>query len=363
MRNLLLNAGIENGLATGIEAAIIGLGVQSIEDISVLTDKDLGTAIGSVEGTNIVIVRKALQALKKGATDAVTYTPSFAALPAELTSPIDIKVTANVTADTKTLIKWINIINLYNLGIEDIAKGVKQAVDRRFQTLDVGATDAQLQLYATINKFTAIDDSLGQAILEKLNIKQSLADSRYAIIAEGNDTFIPSLVVFVNRALDLGVDVSSVSMETVRRILGVNKVGATVNLEDLTMAANEFIAGINKNLRGLNTLVIKETYELYNELFQLIDSKDLLDFLGLNSKEELLSSIGVSISPKQARTYGELPKYIFTLVEAAKNGELEDNEKLYIYLGQAWSALRTLDIMGVVPAAARKNYPSVAINL
>ena len=364
MKNLLISTtGITSEQADAIISKFAELGVTSAADFSVLTDKDVITAVSSVEGTNVVVSRKVLALVKKAANDALTYTPSFAEMPAELKSPIEIKVTANVTADTKTLVQYINIINLFNLGIEDIARGLKVLVDRRFETLDVGATAEELKMYSIVNKFTAIDDSIGQALLEKLNIRQSLADARLAIIEAGNGTFLPDLVVFVNRALDLGVDIQSISLETVRRVLNVPKVGHNANLEDLTMAANEFIAQCNRNLRGLNTLVIQETYALYHELFALIDSKELQKFLGVADKEELLRDIGVSITPKQARTYASLPQCIFTLVDAVKNNELQDNEKLYIYLQTAWSALRTLDLMGVVPADVRKSYPSVTVSL
>jgi hypothetical protein len=363
MKNVLLTTGITTEMADEILAKLAELGVENANDLAVLTDKDITVGIATVSGMNTVISRKVLAVLKKAASDAITYTPSFAEIPADLKSPIDIKVTANVTADTKTLIQWINIINLYNIGIEDIAKGLKVLVDRRFENLEVGATPKHLEMYATVNKFTAIDDSLGQALLEKLNIRQSLADSRIAIIEAGNDSFLPDLVTFINRALDLGVDTQSISMETVRRILGVPKVGNNINLEDLTMAANQFIAECNKNLRGLNTLVIQETYALYHELFALIDSDELQKFLGVSNKEELLREIGVSVTPRQARTYAALPQCIFTLVDAVKNHELQDNEKLYIYLQTAWSALRNLDLMGVVPVEARRGYPSVGINI
>lgn len=363
MKNEILKAGVSVEMADVIVEKLGAMGVTQPADLSVLTEKDITSGIAGIEGMNTVILRKVLATLKKVANDAVTYTPSFAAIPDDLKSPIDIKVTANVTADTKTLIQWINIINLYNIGIEGIAKGLKVLVDRRFENLEVGATPKHLEMYATVNKFTSIDDSLGQALLEKLNIRQSLADSRIAIIEAGNDSFLPDLVTFVNRALDLGVDTQSISMETVRRILGVAKVGNNINLEDLTMAANQFIAECNKNLRGLNTLVIQETYALYHELFALIDSVELQKFLGVADKEELLREIGITVTPKQARTYAALPQCIFTLVDAVKNNELQDNEKLYIYLQTAWNAMRNLDLMGVVPAEARRGYPAVGINL
>lgn len=350
MKNILAENGINEALSTQILEALTAQGVESINDIAVLSDTDIKKIVAAVDGTNLVIVNKVLAILREEYNNATTYSPTFESLPANLVSPINIKVTSNVTADIPTMIKLINILNLHNMGIEDIAAKLSSVVTARFNALEVGATEDQLKIFATVNKFTSIDDSMYRVLMDKLNIAGSLVDCRHEVIASGNDTFIPSLITFINDALDLGQNVSNMNLEVVRRVLGVQKIGAQANLEDLTMAANQFISVVNKSTRGLNSVVITETHNLYHELYELLESKELQAFLGVNSKEDLLREMGVSITPKQARVYSELPGYIFTLVNATTNDQLKVNENLYKYLQTAWSAMRTLDIMGVVPA-------------
>lgn len=365
MTTILTTAGINVTLAAAALAALASTGVDNINDIDVLSDADIKSALSGVEGINLVITKKIIKALREAYLAQSTYTPSFDDLPEDLKSPIDIKVTANVEADVPTMIKLINILNLHNMGIEEIAQKLTTVVHQRFDVLEVGATEAELKIYATVNKFSSIDDTMYRSIMDRLNIAGSLVDCRYDIIAAGNDTFLPSLITFINDALDLGQNTANISLEVVRRVLGVSKVGTEVNLEDLTMAANQFISIVNKNLRGLNSLVIDETHKLYHELYELLESDELQKFLGVNSKEDLLRKMGITITPKQARVYSELPKYIFTLVNAAKNPELASSrENLYKYLQTAWSAMRTLDIMGVVPADQKsKAYKATPVSI
>lgn len=361
MKSTLLKAGITDEQAKVIEANLIELGVSSVTDIDVLSDKDIATAVATANGMSLVATKKVIKALRESSVESQTFKPDFGAMPAHLISPIEIKVTANVEADVDTMIKYISILNLKNMGIEEVARGLKSSVEQRFAALNVGATKEQLEIYRVVNKFTAIDDSLYKSLMDKINMAQGLVDCRHDIITAGNDTFIPNLVEFVNAALELGQNTSVISLEVVRRVLGVAKVGAGINLDDLTMAANQFISAVNSQLKGLNTLVIQETYELYHELYKLLDSKELQDFLGITSKEDLLRKIGVEITPKQARVYSELPKLIFALIDTVKKPELAVRENLYIYLQQCWDALRTLDIMGVLPADVRSQRPNVTV--
>lgn len=351
MKNLLLNAGITVAAASAMEANLKTLGVESINDIAVLSDKELKDAL-SIDGATVVTVKKAMGILKVALNNIGTYTPELPTLPAALVSPIEVRVTANVTADVPTMVRYINVLNLHNLGIESIAKKLFDTVSARFDTLEVGATPEQLEIFKTVAKFNSIDDSMYKALMEKLNMAGSLVDCRHDIIRVGNDTFIPALAEFLNNALDFGQSVGQVNTEVLRRLFGLPKPGGNVNIEDLTIAVNSFINECNQGIKGLNTPVINATYELYHELYELLDSEDLHKFLGVSSRDELLRRLGVTITPKQARAFKELPGAVFTLMAAVDNTELRDPANLYAYLNTAWQALRTIDIMGILPAGA-----------
>lgn len=353
MKNLLINAGITAPVAQSMEDGLKAQGVEVISDITVLTDGELKAAI-SVDGSNLIMVKKAMKVLKDTVANIGQYNPTLPVLPASLQSPIEVKVTANVTADIPTMVRYINILNLHNLGIESIASKLFSAVSARFDTLEVGATDAQLEIFKTVAKFNSLDESIYKALMERLNIAGSLVDCRHDIIAAGNQTFIPDLAVFINDALDFGQNMGNINTEVVRRLFGLPKPGGNINIDDLTIAANTFINNCNKGIKGLNTPVINATYELYHELYELLDSTDLHDFLGVNSRDELLRKLDVSITPKQARAFKELPGAVFTLIAATDNVELRDPLNLYAYLNTAWQALRTIDIMGIVPAVAKR---------
>lgn len=351
MKNLLLNAGIAAAVADKMVIALATAGVEDISDISVLSDAEIKSAI-AVEGASLVTVKKAMKAMKDANAFAGVYQPMLPTLPTELVSLIDVKVTANITADVPTMVRYINILNLHNLGIEVIATKLFDTVSDRFDALEVGATAEQLEIFKTVAKFNSIDDSIYKALMEKLNMAGSLVDCRHDIIKIGNDTFIPSLAEFLNDALDFGQTLGAINTEVVRRLFGLPKPGGNVNIEDLTLAVNSFVTECNQGIKGLNTPVINATYELYHELYELLDSKDLHDFLGVNSRDELLRRLGVTITPKQARAFKELPGAVFTLMAAVDNVELRDPANLYAYLNTAWQALRTIDIMGILPATA-----------
>lgn len=353
MKTLLTTAGINPVVAASMEEALAGQGVESIADIVVLTDGELKSAI-SVEGSNLIMVKKAMKVLKDTVASLGQYTPALPVLPSELTSPIEVRVTANVTADIPTMVRYINILNLHNLGIETIAKRLFNTVSARFDTLEVGATSAQLEIFKTVAKFNSLDESIYRALMERLNIAGSLVDCRHDIINAGNETFIPDLAVFINDALDFGQNMGNINTEVVRRLFGLPKPGGNINIDDLTIAANTFINNCNKGIKGLNTPVINATYELYHELYELLDLKDLHDFLGVTSRDELLRKLEITITPKQARAFKELPGAVFTLIAATDNSELRDPANLYAYLNTAWQALRTIDIMGIIPESARR---------
>lgn len=359
MKTLLENNGIPSELASEMVKGLVSAGVERTSDITVLTDAELKNAITS-DGMSLVVIKKAMKTLKDAVAAEGVYSPTLPTLPDALKSPIDVKVTQNIKADIPTMIKYINILNLHNLGIENIATRLFTAVSDRFDTLEVGATPAQIEIYKTVAKFNSIDDTMYRALMEKLNMAGSLVDCRHDIIKAGNDTFIPSLAVFVNEALDFGQNINgSVNLEMVRRLFGLPKVGGNVNIEDLTLAVNAFVTTCNAGIKGLNTPVIIETYALYHELYELLDNKDLHEFLGVSGKDELLRRLGVMITPKQARAFKELPEAIFTLIAATENAELREPANLYAYLNTAWQALRTIDIMGLIPEDAKRHQPTV----
>lgn len=351
MKKLLTSVGIVGSVADAMEVQLMTKGVETLGDITVLNDKELKDAL-TVEGSSLVMVKKAINVLRGAVAEIGQYNPVLPVLPESLKSPIDVRVTANVTADIPTMVRYINILNLHNLGIEDIATRLFDTVSARFDTLEVGATEKQLEIFKTVAKFNSIDDSIYKALMEKLNMAGSLVDCRHDIIDAGNETFIPDLAVFINDALDFGQNMGNINTEVVRRLFGLPKPGGNINIDDLTIAANVFINNCNKGIKGLNTPVINATYELYHELYELLDSKDLHDFLGVTTRDELLRKLGISITPRQARAFKELPGAVFTLIAATDNAELRDPSNLYAYLNTAWQALRTIDIMGILPASA-----------
>ena len=355
MKTLLIDAGIPTKIASEMIDNLAGQGVEVLTDITVLTDRELKDSL-SVEGATLVMVKKAINVLKSSVQTIGQYNPVLPTLPDSLKSPIDVRVTANVTADVPTMVRYINILNLHNLGIEKIATRLFDTVSARFDTLEVGATESQLEIFKTVAKFNSIDDSIYKALMEKLNMAGSLVDCRHDIISAGNETFIPDLAVFINDALDFGQNMGNINTEVVRRLFGLPKPGGNINIDDLTIAANVFVNNCNKGIKGLNTPVINATYELYHELYELLDSKELHEFLGVTTRDELLRKLGISITPKQARAFKDLPGAVFTLIAATDNVELRDPANLYAYLNTAWQVLRTIDIMGILPdGATRQN--------
>lgn len=359
MKNVLINTGINEIVADKMVANLTAQGVEGLEDTVVLSDSELKASL-NVEGATLVMIKKAINAIRTGAQAMGQYTPSLAKLPASLKSPIEVKVTANVTADIPTMVRYINVLNLHNLGIEGIATKLFNVVSERFDTLEVGATEKQLDIFKTVAKFNSIDNSIYRALMEKLNMAGSLVDCRHDIISLGNNTFIPDLAVFINDALDFGQNMGNINTEVVRRLFGLARPGGNINIDDLTIAANNFINNCNRGIKGLNTPVINATYELYHELYELLDSEELHEFLGVNSRDELLRRLGVSITPKQAKAFKELPEAVFTLIAATDNDELRDPANLYAYLNTAWQALRTIDIMGILPDEAKRANQAVS---
>lgn len=357
MRTIIEAQGISTVVAEAMSSKLAEAGVENVLDTAVLTDGDLKSVL-NVEGANLVSIKKVIAAFKSevASTAEAAGAVALPTMPASMTSSMDIVTTGNVEANMGAIVKYINVINLYNLDIEDIAANLIAQVEHRFAQQDLPATDGQLEIYKTVNKFKADDSEIYKKVIEKFDMKAALVDSRESVIDMGNEMFIPAIVEFVNDALDFRLQVANIDEVVIRRVLNVSSPGTNVNVEDVRMATNNFIMSVNTGIAGLNTLVINETYKLYIELYELLSNDDLHTFLGCSNKEELLKLCGVSISPKQARVFTELPESIYALVEAGKgtNANLNDKEYLYKYLSKAWEAMKTLDLMAVAPAEARE---------
>lgn len=343
------------GLSAEVTDAIIAVleteGVNTVEEVALFNDSELSKMLkeASILGLNTVGIKKVIATLRNGVKDAAEPVISLPELPTQFNDKIELVISGNLEVPMQSILELTRVSILNRLGIEEIGRAVANLVTLRLNQLDKAATEEQMQIYVTAEKFRKIDDTIYTSLLTRLNIQAALVNSRQGVIDSGNNVFLPNLVKYLNNALDFRHQITSVDNYMLQKMFGQKSIGVDVDKQSLIAATQEFVIDTNKVLRGLNTLVIRETYSLYVELFNLINDKKLLDFVGATDVADLFRAIGINISPRDLKLYEQLPAAIYSLlsVATADGKEFDNPQVLYAYLQKVWSVFTTLNISGL----------------
>lgn len=347
MRNVLVSTGLNNELIEGVVEILNQNGIVSSADVELFTDKELSTMVSVQPGLNAVGVKKIVKALREAKIEENSVV--LPELPEEFNSNITLTINGNLNVPMAALLAYIRVTILSKLGIEDIGKAVSKLVNARLNSLDEPANAAHIKVFTLCEKFRSIDDTMSKILLDKLDIKLGLVNKRHEIINLGDAVLLPSLVKYLNDVMDFRYDISNVDSYMLSKLFGRDKIGADVDYTNLVVATQEFIINTNHVLKGLNTLIIQETYKLYTELFELIQSRDLLEFLGAKDTGDLLRALGITITPRDLKLYEQLPTAVYSLLSVAgSDGEkFKDPQVIYAYLQKVWSVFQTLNLVGL----------------
>ena len=347
MKTIISTTGLNETVIDAVSDIFDAEGITTIADVALFSDSEISKLIAPVPGLNAVGVKKIVKALREAkAEEAAIILPE---LPVEFNSGITLTVNGNLNIPMSALLAYTRVVILNKLGIEEIGTTIAKLVDARFSQLDEAATEDQIRLYTITEKFKSVDDAIYTSMLSKLNIKLALVNQRKSIIELGDAVLLPSLVKYLNDVMDFRQEISSVDGYMLNKMFGRNSIGTDVDYANLVVATQEFIINTNQVLRGLNTLIIQETYKLYTELFDLIKNPDLLEFLGCKDTGDLMRALGITITPRDMKLYEQLPTAIYSLLTVAgANGDsFKDPQVIYAYLQKVWSVFQTLNLSGL----------------
>lgn len=353
MRNIITTTGLNDEVCVAIATIFSNEGITGAAELSLFSDKEIESMIKNVEGLNAVGIKKVLKVVREAkAEESQVILPE---IPEEFNSSITLTVNGNLNIPMDALLAYVRVVILNKLGIEDIGLAVANLVTSRLDGLDEAASVDQLRIFQLTEKFRRIDDTIFTSILNRVNIKLGLVNQRKGIIELGDAVLLPSLVSYLNDVMDFRHDISGVDSYMLNKMFGRSNIGSDVDYANLVVATQEFIINTNKVLKGLNTLIIKETYRLYVELFDLIQDKALLEFLGAKDTGDLMRALGVSITPRDLKLYEQLPNAIYALLSVAGSdgARFKDPQVVYAYLQKVWGIFQTLNLSGMAEKRGR----------
>jgi hypothetical protein len=117
-----------------------------------------------------------------------------------------------------------------------------------------------------------------------------------------------------------------------------------VQADGLVIAAEDLAVNINKVFAGLNGLIVKEALKIYKEVFEIVNDKELQEFVGAKDTRDMMRKLGVIYSPKDVKSFELLKELIYQMLIVLENDEvISDNDMLYAYLQNVWNKSKLID--------------------
>lgn len=331
-------------------------GVESIEDLKILTQNDISN-IFTLPKVQVIKIFMFIKDYGEDSEEPESY--ELPTLPTNFGTISGIEITGNKNIDLEVVNNFIEFGLLYGMGTETMGIKLTKLMKSRMEDLDVPATVEVIKAYKVAAKFEQFD----QKIAGVLDFELSMLASRHDMANEIMDYLAKDIITFVNDALEFRLELSDINTLILQRIPKA-RVGSDITGELLLTSAEELAIRISKRLRGLNSLIVKESLKLYKELFEIINDTDLQKFLGVNDTKDLLNKLNVQYTPKDVKAFQKVPELIYQMLFVLSKPEILNNDKfLYKYLQNVWANGKTLDWAKFGALSSKKVQNNIVGNL
>lgn len=328
---------IEEAKKAELVTAMGESGAESIEDLKLLSK----TEISAIFKLPPVQTTKIFNFIKEfgNVSEEVETEFELPSLPENFGAFQGIVITGNKEISPEMVNNFIEFGLLYGMGVEDLGKSLIQLLRSRMEDLDVPASEKVVKAYKLVAKFETFDTRLAAA----LDFELSMLSSRHEMANTITNSMTPDIVSFINDALDFRLELSDFNTLVLQRVTKA-KVGSEVSGELLLTSIEELAIRISRHLRGLNSLIVKESLVLYKDLFELINDTDLQKFLGVQDSKDLLNRLGATITPKEVKAFEKVPELVYQILYVMQNQSILNNEKnLAKYLQNVWANAKVID--------------------
>ena len=242
--------------------------VETMDDLLLLNEEDLK----EVFGLGKISIKKIMKYLSTKSVEEKVVEVTLPKLPSDISSLPIIQVSGNIELDIPRTINFIEFGIMELLNPKQIAMNLKQLIEQRIRELDKPIDKKLIEAFKIISKFNDIDKKLSEVLdfdVSRLSEREKLSNrirSKMPII----------VIDFINDMLDLRMELSDIHSYIYSSIAkGTASIGS-VSSSQVISSAEEFVININKEVRGLNYLIIEKSLSLYKELFELINT-DLIN--------------------------------------------------------------------------------------
>lgn len=298
------------------------------------TEKELQTHLGLTVGK-----AKKLKAKFKELTEVpeVKTEVALPTLPTEFTT-FKVVVTGNTTINSTVINDFLNFGIMYSLGVEKIGQNLLELINRRSDETDEPNSVEISKITGVVAKFKNVDSSIAHLLGTDIGFLQD----RHIVFKDIKTKMLPTIIQFFNEALQFRLNLASIDNLILSK-LSSQKIGENIDASVLNIAAQDLIVTINKSLKGNNHYIVKASIELYTELFELLEDKELLKFLNCRDTRDLLQKCGVTYTPKDVAVLKQLPLIIYQILHILESEAINDPKILIAYLQTVWANARILD--------------------
>jgi len=356
VKELLELAGIKEE-DSKIEKIVNLLDVEEVEEISdlrYLKNED----IADIFGYKKVKVAKLVEAVKKLNRKEVKV--EIPKMPKDLSS-IKLEVTGKTEIDVERIVNFIEMAMLSGMNIDKIGQEILLLVEQRMKELEEPANNRIIEIYKLVAKFRNFDENVAAV----LDFNLSLLPKRHQVVKEIKNKMVPSIVGFINEALNFRISMSDFNSIILAKNLKTKKV-EDVNIDNLIIASEDLAVNTNKVFAGLNNIIVNESLKLYKEVFELLNDKNLQEFLGAKDTRDLMRKLDIDYTPKDVKSFELLKELIYQMLIVLENDELATNpDMLYSYLQNVWNKSKSIDWNKILqvnePYVKEKNTPNEII--
>jgi len=365
LKEILIKAGITNLPADLEERAetLVSNGVESIEDLKDFSKPDVLEYIG-VKPLQVTKVLKVFRTIgKEEEKEIETADITIPKRPTDLSAFAAIEVTGNLEIKLDVVNSYIEIAMLRNLGIEKVIQKLNLLLTEKMKDYGTSATPKIIAAYKTLMKFNKTDP----AVLALMDSDYFLINSRADTINTIVSKMFPAIIDFINDALLLRQEYSDLNTLLFRNLAKVKSVGNEINEQSVVIAVEELATTINRDLNSMHPTVAKQTVTLYQEVFELVNDKDIQSFLGATDSRTMFQQLGIKYSPKDVASFQQFPELIYGILSILENDEILKSDKgIYIYLQKIWQDSKIIqwaklgDVIIETPATTTANVIAVA---
>lgn len=313
-----------------IDAIIDHLGVETVEDLSILEEADLLDA-----GMKIIQARKLLKQFKVESapepvampqvTSAVNMCGSLLPeIPSEESWLADLKTGGILRIDRNSYISAIRAALAERTGIFEVPKKLVDAMEvfalenQQPVTPEFYELSKQLTRRSYGEIFAAVDGIDGTFVTEKRKkeLFRRLNEYVWPVLQDSSTQFKTWYETWVSASSNpasLAMVLQGLRGGTAALPPGMGAAPDTSVLRDLGDGLRE---AINKALAGVGTGVAAALAYDYTKIRKVLEKPDLPAKVGATNREQLFKKLGLSIDSALVRTENNIVRYILGLIEA-----------------------------------------------